>query len=96
MFHVDEEGLADALISRLGIDLGNVLAVFKELERSYTSDADDVALLYVERVQRASSAIKAGLKADKELRALLMRCLEDGWTDDREARAVEYLKSLAQ
>ncbi|HKO93259.1 MAG TPA: hypothetical protein VJU61_19020 [Polyangiaceae bacterium] len=95
MFHVDEEGLADALVSRLGIDLGSVILVFKELERSYTSDADDVALLYVERVQRAGNpAIAQGLKLDKELQALLLRCLEEGWTSDREGRAIKYLKSL--
>jgi hypothetical protein len=30
----------------------------------------------------------------KELRALLFRCLDDGWTSDREARAIKFLKSL--
>ena len=66
--------------------------MFKELERSYTSDADDVALLYVERVQPAGNpAIAQGLKLDKELQALWLRCLEEGWTSDREGRAIKYL-----
>lgn len=94
MFHVDEQGLAEALVSRFGIELGSVLLVFKELERSYISDVDDVALLYVERVQRASSAVAHGLKLDAELRGLLRRSLAEGWTSDREQRALKYLDSL--
>jgi len=95
MFHVDEDAMAQAMIAQLGINLDAVLDVFKELDRSYTSDVDDVALLYVEGVQRSGrTPIVQGLKLNMELRAFLVDSLEAGWTTDRERRAITYLQGL--
>jgi hypothetical protein len=97
MFHVEEDAMADAMISRLGIDLDAVHEVFRELERTYTSDADDVALLYVEKVHgRRPPSIIQGLKLNGELRRFLVELLEDGWTSEREKRAIGFLQSLEE
>ncbi len=95
MFHVDEDEMARALITELGIDLDAVYEVFRELERSYTSDVDDVALLYVRTVRDENqAAIIAGLKLHTDLRQLLIDGLDSGWTSGEEQQLIGYLKDL--
>lgn len=96
MFHVDEGALARALISELGIDMESVLVVLRELERSYSTDVDDVAVLYVGAVRaEGQTSIEQGLKLNRELRELLIDAMESGWTSDDEKRSIGYLKALA-
>ena len=96
MFHVDEDAMARALVSELRIDMDAVFAVFSELEGSYTSDADDVALLYVRGVRTSGSPqIVHALSLHKALRQLLVDVMEAGWTGDDERAAIRYVQDLA-
>jgi hypothetical protein len=95
MFHVDEAGIAKALVEEVGIDLDAVLAVFRELDRSYSSDSDDVAVLYLNLLRsNGHTAIIEGLRLHNELRAFLIHCLETGWTSKEEKALIGYLRSL--
>lgn len=91
---VDEEGIASALIKEGGYQMDLVLDVFKELDWAYSTDADDVALLYVKKLQSASPQIKLAFKQHKRLRNLLVAILEDGWTSKDEQLAIAYVKGL--
>lgn len=95
MFSTDEPAIASGLLKKFGYEMDKVYAVFQELDYAYTTDADDVALLYVKRIQTsASSTIKTSLKAHKALRNLLVLILDDGWTNEAENKAIFYLKNL--
>ena len=95
MFHVDEAGIAKALVEEVGIDLDAVLAVFQELDRSYSSDVDDVAVLYLNLLRSNNqTSIIEGVRLHNELRAFLIDSLESGWTTDEEKALIGYLKAL--
>jgi len=97
MFHVDEDGIARAMIVQLSINVDAVFDVFRELDRTYSSDVDDVALLYLEGIQSVGvggGSVGHALKLHKELRAFLDDALESGFTSEREYRALRYLRSL--
>lgn len=76
---VDEAGLALALVREHRMNLSFVRDVFRSLDESYHTDADDVAAEYVALV-RNDRALEDALKADLALRGLLVRLLEEGWT----------------
>lgn len=91
----NEEAIAAALISDCSYELDKVCAVFKELDWAYSTDADDVAVLYIEKVRRAPTIIKRALASHVRLKTLLVAILEDGWTGAREAEAIRWVKALA-
>lgn len=92
-FSMDEAGLAHALV-RMGHNLPRVTSVFRYLSKYHWSDVDDVALLYVEELQRAPQGpgILQAIRGERTLLELLIRSLESGWTSTRERTAIEFLK----
>ncbi|WLQ14785.1 hypothetical protein O5O45_02390 [Hahella aquimaris] len=94
MFNTDEEAIARDLVEKCSYEMDKVYSVFKELDWAYNSDADDVALLYVNRVRRSTPIIKSSLKAHTPLRNLLTAILEDGWTTSNERDAIRYVQQL--
>lgn len=95
MFSTDESAIANGLLKTFGYEMDKVYAVFQELDYAYTSDADDIALLYIKRIQAAgSSTVKMSLKTHKSLRNLLVLILDSGWTNEAESKAIFYLKNL--
>ena len=90
---VDEEGMAQALFTEHRLNLTFVERVFRSLNDSYNTDADDVALLYVEKVRR-DPAMSQALALNVSLRNLLVQLLDEGYTDASEARAIQWLRSL--
>jgi len=92
VFGVDEAGIANALVDDYGIDMDSVIAVFRELSNSYTTDSDDVAVLYVQKVRDRGGSIAHALHLHEPLRNLLVLILDDGWTTDEERRAMDYLR----
>lgn len=90
-FDMDEVGLADALVA-MGGNTRRVLAIFEHLNDKHTSDADDVAVLYVERVKK-SPVLSAAVKADRPLTNLLVKVMDEGWTSDDEKKAIAFLQA---
>jgi hypothetical protein len=78
MFSVDEDGIAKALFAECGINMDQVHEIFVELENGYSSDADDVARIYLPKVLNAGGNVLLALKSHRQLRALLISILE-GW-----------------
>lgn len=91
---VDEAGIANALVDDYGIDMDSVLAVFRELLNSYSSDSDDVARLYLAKVKERRGSLEHALRLHMPLRNLLMLILDGGWTSDEEYQLIAYLKRL--
>ena len=91
MFSVDEAGIANALVREYGINMDRVFPVFCELNRSYSSDADDVARLFIHRVRRTGGLVEHALRLHGALRQLLVEILEDGWTSSEERNLINYL-----
>lgn len=94
-FDMDEAGLAECLVA-MGANVPRVRRVFEHLAANHPSDVDDVAELYVEGVQkdRERPAIESALRADPQLRNLLIQAMAKGWTSGGEHRAIGYLRSL--
>jgi len=91
-FNMDESGLAKALVA-MGTNTGRVMDIFKHLNHNHNSDADDVAVLYVNQIKKAPSTM-AALKSNQQLVALLIRIMDEGWTGKEEKKAIEFLKEL--
>ncbi|MDA1016877.1 MAG: hypothetical protein O3A00_20765 [Planctomycetota bacterium] len=94
VFGTDEDAIAKALIDRSGINMDEVHVVFLELDENYNSDADDVAYLYVNLVKQKGGSLLQALKLNTQLRNLLIRILDDGWTTGEEYKMIDYLKQL--
>lgn len=92
--NMDEEGLADALITEAGLDLQLVLDVFVRLDDQYNSDADDVAEIYVNLVRKRGGPLEAALRAKRDLRDKLIKVMDEGWTSGGEADCIRYLQGL--
>jgi hypothetical protein len=91
---VDEAGIAEALVVDYGIDMDSVLAVFRELDNSYSSDADDVAVLYLAKVQDRKGSLEHALRLHQGLRNLLVLLLDGGWTTGEEYKLMDYVRQL--
>lgn len=83
---MDEEGLANALV-QMGTNMDRVTKIFDRLEDAHYTDSDDVSLLYIEKIKTKPHLLDTVKKAPK-LVAVLTKCLEQGWTTDREKRAI--------
>jgi len=92
-FNMDEDGLAKALAA-MGTNMRRVKAIFEHLNKKHNSDADDVAVRYVNLITN-SPTIVAALKAEKPLVELLIRVMDEGWTSDEEKKAIEFLRGLS-
>lgn len=92
LISTDENTMADALVRECGYEMQKVLDVFVELEDKYSTDADDVALLYVEKIKALPlNPTKIAFQKAEELKNYLKQLLESGWTSNREREAVLYL-----
>ncbi len=87
IFSVDEEGIAKALFAECGINMDQVYEIFVELENGYSSDADDVARIYLPKVFNAGGNVLLALKSHRNLRAFLVDVLE-GWPSDAADRGL--------
>jgi hypothetical protein len=91
-FNMDEDGLALALAA-MGTNMRRVRGIFEHLDKKHNSDADDVAVRYINLV-KDSRPIIAALKADAPLVQLLIRTLDEGWTSAGEQKAIDFLRAI--
>ncbi len=87
---MDEEGLAECLAA-MGSNTRRVFAIFEHLNKKHTSDADDVAVLYVGHLTK-SPGLAAAVRADTPLTDLLIRVMDEGYTSDDEKKAIAFLR----
>lgn len=76
------------------MDMDRVHAVFRAMDESYTTDADDVAVLYVRKVLNERGPRYEALRLNRECRATLIRILHDGWTSKQEVNLISRLRAL--
>lgn len=91
-FNMDEAGLAKCLAA-METNLPRVKKVIHYLDKHQNSDADEVALLYVEAIKNKPN-VKAALKSDPDLVKLLVKTMDEGWTSSKEKDAINWLKAL--
>lgn len=90
----NEEAIATAIIKECSYEMDKVMAVFKELDWAYSTDADDIAVRYVQKLQSAPMQVKLAFKRHKRLRNLLISIMESGWTGNDEIKAIAYVRNL--
>ena len=93
-FGTDEQALADALAAECGMDMDRVDAVFRAMDESYTTDADDVAVIYLNRLFVERGSRYEALRLNREARATLVRVLDEGWTTHEEAGLIHRLRAM--
>lgn len=93
-FGTDEQALADALATEYRLDMDRVDGVFRAMDESYTTDADDVAVLYLHRLFSERGPRLEALRLNREARATLIRVLDEGWTTSEEAGLIQRLRAL--
>ncbi len=86
---MDEEGLATAL-ANMGTNIPRVTAIFKRLYSAHNSDVDDVAVRYVGKIKNNSSVLNL-VKKNSDLRDLLVKSMDEGWTSTAEKDAIGLL-----
>lgn len=92
IFWRDEAGLANALYDECGINLDQVENVLEYLNEYYNSDADDVAVLYVQLVRSHGGSVEHALWQHPTIKQLLISTLKSGWTSSDEQDAIRYLQ----
>ena len=91
--NMDEEGLAKAILTDHPIQMDIVYDVFYRLDNHYSSDADDVAAIYIGLIKKKrGSAEEKALKRSKKLVTLLVDVLNEGYTIGREPSLTRYLQ----
>ena len=91
-FNMDEAGLAKCL-AKMESNLPRVTKVMDHLDKHHNSDADDVAVLYVEEIKK-NQQMRSNLKTNPTLVNLLIKVLDEGWTSSEEKEAINWLRSL--
>ena len=91
---MDEKGLAAAIYRELGGNTSLIGGVFQELDARRNTDADDVAEIYVNLLRTSKGEPLAAVAKDPQLKKLLIKILDEGWTSDGEKKCVDFLKSL--
>lgn len=91
---VDEKGMANALFKEASYETNKVLNVFKQLNDKYSTDADDVALLYVQLIRSNSGVVRVAVRQNIDLRNYLIMLLDQGWTSKEEHDCISYLKRM--
>ncbi len=94
MFSTDEEGIASALYRECGINMDQVHEVFVERDNGYSTDADDVAVLYLKKVFDGGGNMQQALKLHRKLRELLIDILDSGPTFADERQMISKLRAL--
>jgi len=89
----DERGIAQALAREHSSNGAFTQRVFQSINDDYSTDADDVALEYV-NIARNNPSVLQLLVANSSLRELLIRLLDEGWTTSEEQRAMDFLRRL--
>lgn len=90
---VDEDGMAKALATEYRTNAAFALRVFGSLNADYASDADDVALAYVNYARR-DAQLKATIASNRALRDFLIKVMSEGWTSSDEQLAINFLRAL--
>ena len=91
--NMEEELLAKAILDEHPIQMDVVYDVFYRLDNHYSSDADDVASIYIKLVkEKSGSAVEQALKRHKKLVALLVSVLDSGYTTGNEKSLIQYLQ----
>lgn len=90
---VDEAGIAMALVKSHSTNLPFVQRVFLSLNKDYNTDADDVAIEYVNMV-RQDRVLGQKVRTSRSLKEVLIKILDEGWTSEEEREAVFYLQRL--
>lgn len=91
---VDEEGIATSLFRDVRYELSKVKSVFVQLWDKYSTDADDVAILYLKKVRNSNGPTYQALKQDIGLRNLLIDILDSGWTGREEEEYMKFLRTM--
>jgi hypothetical protein len=91
-FSMDEDGLAKCLAA-MGTNFTRVRNVFEYLDANHNSDADDVAVKYIALAKKSPSLGKA-LSNETDLKQLLVKILDEGWTTPDEKNAIDWLMKL--
>lgn len=94
VFGVDEEKMAAALYTEARFELSKVKSVFVQLWDKYSTDADDVAVLYLKKVQKSRGATYQALRQNLGLRNLLIDILDGGWTGREESEYIKFLRTM--
>jgi len=87
---MDEKGLADALVE-MGTNMDRITNIFVRLQDAHYTDSDDVALLYIEKIKSKPHLLGLVKRAPK-LKAVLTKCLDEGWTTAREKAAIAVIQ----
>ncbi|NOQ63087.1 MAG: hypothetical protein GQ582_01080 [Methyloprofundus sp.] len=96
MASTDEDGMAKALLAECSYELDKVYAIFIQLNDKYSTDADDIALIYVNLIKsNASAHVKDAFGAHHALREYLVMILDDGWTSAEELSCIQYLRCFS-
>ncbi len=91
--NMEEELLAKAILDEHPVQMDVVYDVFYRLDNHYSSDADDVASIYITLVkEKAGSAVEQALKRHKKLVTLLVSVLDSGYTTGSEKSLIQYLQ----
>lgn len=90
---VDEDGMAKALATEYRTNAGFTHRVLVSLDADYSSDADDVALAYVNHARR-DAQLKATIAGNRALRDFLIKVMSEGWTSADEQLAINFLKAI--
>lgn len=94
--NINEEGIANALIKECTYDLDKVYAIFYQLDDKYSTDADDVARIYIDKIKALPpSPTKEVFALHGKLRNFLIYLLESGWTSVKERNQIQYLKGFS-
>lgn len=96
-FSMDERALAEGLLS-MGNNTPRVEKIFLHLDRNHNSDADDVAQYYVDLLRANPNkypGVLGALKNAPQLRALLIRVMDEGWTTKGEKESMAWVEGLA-
>ncbi len=89
----NEEGLAKDLIKEYKTNTKLVYDVFKLLDEHFNSDADDVAVYYVKKLQKQKYHFLAmAVKQNKQLVGLLIKVMDEGPTFKDEDKCIAFLK----
>ena len=91
--NMEEELLAKAILDEHPVQMDVVYDVFYRLDNHYSSDADDVASIYIKLVkEKSGSAVEQALKRHKKLVTLLVSVLDNGYTAGDETSLIQYLQ----
>jgi len=92
-FNFDEEGMANAIWSKLGDDTRKIRAAFNRLYEYHTVDSDDVAEIYVNKLRKnPSSKTTRAVLGDKLLVGDLVKIMDEGWTSSGEQDCIKFLQ----